>query len=261
VFGDAESEYLYDRALEKLATLGTFVEIDSPRCKEAALLLYGGPWVAERTAAIAGLLAAIPRPSIPPCARWSNPGWARARSSCSTASIAWRNSSAMPTSCGTGRHFAFPTTGTAYRVAELAAPIALNSNLGPTPISSTCWTWPRWPCRRRARQCHRLWHYLIGPADSDRALLDLADAYLRWPIFPPPPLDLEGKMQTVKLAVVGAHLKDMPLHWQLTSRNATFVEATTTAPAYRLYAIADSVPPKPALIHAERWRGDRGGSL
>lgn len=58
-------------------------------------------------------------------------------------------------------------------------------------------------------------------------------------------------MQTVKLAVVGAHLKDMPLHWQLTSREAAFVEATTTAPSYKLYAMADSVPPKPALVHAE----------
>ena len=57
-------------------------------------------------------------------------------------------------------------------------------------------------------------------------------------------------MQTVKLAVVGAHLKDMPLHWQLTSRDATFVGAFETAPTYRLYAIADSVPPKPALIHS-----------
>jgi allophanate hydrolase len=57
-------------------------------------------------------------------------------------------------------------------------------------------------------------------------------------------------MQTVKLAVVGAHLKDMPLHWQLTSRNASFVGATETAPSYRLYAMADSVPPKPALVHS-----------
>ena len=56
-------------------------------------------------------------------------------------------------------------------------------------------------------------------------------------------------MDTVKLAVVGAHLKDMPLHWQLTSRDARFVMATETAPTYRLYAMADSVPPKPALIH------------
>lgn len=63
-------------------------------------------------------------------------------------------------------------------------------------------------------------------------------------------------MQTVKLAVVGAHLKDMPLHWQLTSREATFVEATHTAPTYRLYAMADSVPPKPALVHSPE-----GGSI
>ena len=57
-------------------------------------------------------------------------------------------------------------------------------------------------------------------------------------------------MQTVKLAVVGAHLKDMPLHWQLTSRDAKFVGAFETAPEYRLYAIANSVPPKPALVHS-----------
>ena len=58
-------------------------------------------------------------------------------------------------------------------------------------------------------------------------------------------------MDTVHLAVVGAHLEGMPLHWQLTSRNAKFVAATHTAPAYRLYAMAGSVPPKPALIHNE----------
>ena len=58
-------------------------------------------------------------------------------------------------------------------------------------------------------------------------------------------------METVKLAVVGAHLKDMPLHWQLTSREAKFVCATETAPSYRLYAMADSTPPKPALVYSE----------
>ena len=33
-------------------------------------------------------------------------------------------------------------------------------------------------------------------------------------------------METVKLAVVGAHLEGMPLHWQLTSRGARLVAAT-----------------------------------
>ena len=93
---------------------------------------------------------------------------------------------------------------------------------------------------------------LIGPADSDVALLEAADTYLAAANLPSPPsLDLEGKMQTVKLAVVGAHLKDMPLHWQLTSREAKFVGAFETAPTYRLYAMADSVPPKPALVHSD----------
>jgi allophanate hydrolase len=58
-------------------------------------------------------------------------------------------------------------------------------------------------------------------------------------------------METVKLAVVGAHLKDMPLHWQLTSRDAVFVGAFETAPTYRLYAMVDSTPPKPALVHSD----------
>ena len=68
-------------------------------------------------------------------------------------------------------------------------------------------------------------------------------------------------MDTVKLAVVGAHLKDMPLHWQLTSREAKFVSATKTAPTYKLYAMADSVPPKPALVHVGADENGGGGSL
>ena len=64
-----------------------------------------------------------------------------------------------------------------------------------------------------------------------------------------PPLDVKGVAETVELAVVGAHLAGMPLHWQLTSRGAELVRRCRTAPAYRLFAIANSVPPKPALVH------------
>ena len=58
-------------------------------------------------------------------------------------------------------------------------------------------------------------------------------------------------METVQLAVVGAHLQGMPLHWQLSSRDARFVRAAKTAPNYRLYAMANSTPLKPALVHAK----------
>jgi allophanate hydrolase len=54
---------------------------------------------------------------------------------------------------------------------------------------------------------------------------------------------------SVRLAVVGAHLEGMPLHRQLASRGAKLVARTKTAPVYRLYAMAGSVPPKPALVH------------
>ncbi|MGH1558591.1 allophanate hydrolase-related protein [Caulobacter segnis] len=49
----------------------------------------------------------------------------------------------------------------------------------------------------------------------------------------------------------------MPLHRQLTSREARLVAATKTAPTYKLYAIANSTPPKPALVHV----GDGGSSI
>ena len=56
-------------------------------------------------------------------------------------------------------------------------------------------------------------------------------------------------MTQIKLAVVGAHLMGMPLHGQLTSRNATFIGKTQTAGSYRLYAMTGTIPAKPALIH------------
>ena len=72
-----------------------------------------------------------------------------------------------------------------------------------------------------------------------------------------PPLDTSGVTPKVKLAVVGAHLAAMPLHWQLTSRDARLVRRCRTAPAYRLYAMADASPPKPALVHV----GEGGAAI
>jgi allophanate hydrolase len=254
-FGDAESEYLYDRALEKLAALGSIVEIDLAPLQEAAQLLYAGPWVAERTAAMAGILASNPDAVDAAVRQVVEPGAAmgavdlfngiyRLAELKRHADLLWTEIDLL----------AFPTTGTTYRVAELlAAPIALNSNLGfyTNFVNLLDMAALAVPAGTRSNGTG-FGVTLIGPADTDRALLDVADTYLAAAkLPPPPPLDLEGKMQTVKLAVVGAHLKDMPLHWQLTSRDARFVEACETAPSYRLYAMADSVPPKPALVHDE----------
>ncbi len=254
-FGDLESEYRYDRALAGLAAAGaTLTEIDMAPLNEAARLLYGGPWVAERTAAIAAVLAADPA-DLDPVVRevvsaglgmgavelWN--GIYRLAELRRSADALWDNIDLL----------CLPTTGTTYRVAEMrAAPIALNSNLGAYTnfVNLLDMAAIAVPAGARANATG-FGITFIGPAGTDKALLAAADAYLATAgLAAPPPLDLEGLMQTVKLAVVGAHLKDMPLHWQLTARDAKFVAATHTAPTYRLYAMAGSVPAKPALVHS-----------
>ncbi|MGB3796287.1 MAG: allophanate hydrolase [Alteraurantiacibacter sp.] len=253
-FGDGEAEYFYDRALVILGRDAQIVELDIDFLNEAASLLYSGPWVAERTAALAGLLAADPD-AIDQTVRTI----VEAGSGVSAVELfngLYRLAELQREAEGLWRDvdvLAFPTTGTTYRVGELqASPIALNSNLGAYTNFVNLLDMAAIAVPAGARDNGTGFGItLIGPAGSDLALMDAADKYLAAADLPElPSLDLEGRMQTVKLAVVGAHLKDMPLHWQLTSRDAQFVTACLTRPSYKLYAMADSAPPKPALVHS-----------
>lgn len=254
-FGDSQSEYFYDKAIDRLAESADIVELDIAPLLEAASLLYGGPWVAERTASIAGLLARTPEAIDETVRSVVEPGVGM------SAVELWngiyrlaelkREADAM---WETVDLLAFPTTGTIYRVVELlAAPVELNSNLGRYTnfVNLLDMAAIAIPAGVRSNGTG-FGITLIGPANSDLGLLTAAETFLTAADLPGPPLlDLEGKMESVKLAVVGAHLQGMPLHWQLTSRNATFVGAFETTPTYRLYAMADSAPPKPALVHSE----------
>ncbi len=56
-----------------------------------------------------------------------------------------------------------------------------------------------------------------------------------------------SQSKTVRLAVVGAHLRGQPLNSQLTTLNAHFSLACKTQASYRLFALAGTVPPKPGL--------------
>jgi len=254
--GDAAAERLYDQALATLATGGAdLVEIDMTPLREAAMLLYGGPWVAERTAAALPLLDDRPD-AIDPTVRAIMEdgrsvggvavfeGQYRLAELQRIAETMWQDIDLL----------ALPTTPTIYRIAEMrAAPIALNSNLGlyTNFVNLLDMAALALPAGWRDNATG-FGITLIAPAWTDQALLDAGEAYLAAAALPPPPpLHLEEpSMDTVKLAVVGAHLEGMPLHWQLTSREARLVATTTTAPNYRLYAIANSTPPKPALIHS-----------
>ena len=253
--GDAASEALYERALASLAATGAeIVEVDIAPLQEAAMLLYNGPWVAERTAAAGPLLDERPQ-AIDPTVRAIMEsgrsisgvdvfrGQYRLAELKRTADEMWRQIDVL----------ALPTAPTIYRVAEMrAAPIALNSNLGlyTNFVNLLDMAALALPAGWRDNATG-FGITLVGPAWTDLGLLVAGEAYRAAAnLSPSPPLDIEGHMETVKLAVVGAHLEGMPLHWQLTSRDAKFLGATTTAPNYRLYAMANSTPPKPALIYA-----------
>jgi allophanate hydrolase len=254
--GDLAAERLFAKALDALTRMGAaLVEVDIEPLKEAALLLYNGPWVAERTAA-AGAFLHEHAEAIDPAVRTILEGGLsvsgvdvfrghyRLADLTRAADAMWQDIDML----------ALPTAPTIYRLAEMrAAPISLNSNLGlyTNFVNLLDMSALALPAGHRDNGTG-FGITLIGPAWTDRALLKAAQSYLdAAALAPVPSLDREGRMETVKLAVVGAHLKDMPLHWQLTSREAKLVAETTTAPTYRLYAMADSVPPKPALIHAE----------
>jgi allophanate hydrolase len=252
--GDAASERFYDQAIARLAATGaTLVEVDIAPLLEAAQLLYAGPWVAERTAAIEDLLRSKPA-AVHPVVRAivqtglgvsgveTFKGLYALQDHARAAQALWETIDVL----------LLPTAPTIYRISEvLAEPFALNANLGlyTNFVNLLDMSAIAVPAGYRDNGTG-FGVTLIGPAWADAALLDLARRYeeIR-PMPAPPELDTAGKPQTVRLSVVGAHLAGMPLHWQLTSRDARLVARTRTAPAYRLYAMAETTPPKPALIH------------
>lgn len=261
-FGDGESETLYAAAIARLRAAGGLpVEVDIAPLLDAAKLLYSGPWVAERTAAVEPLLRATPN-AIEPTVRtivqgglattgvetfrglYALEGYRRA------AEGIWDIADVL----------FLPTTPTIYRLKHLKAePLALNANLGlyTNFVNLLDLSALAVPAGFRADGTG-FGVTLVGPTFADRALLHLAAHYLEtFPMADTPPLDLTPHKSGIKLAVVGAHLGGMPLHWQLTSREARLVTATKTAAAYKLYAIANSTPPKPALVHV----GDGGASI
>ncbi|KQZ28853.1 allophanate hydrolase [Caulobacter sp. Root1472] len=261
-FGDGESEALYGAAVARLkAAGGVPVEVDIGPLLDAAKLLYSGPWVAERTAAIEPLLRASPS-AIEPTVRAIIQGGLAV-----TGVEAFRGLYALEGHRRAAKAIwdvadvlFLPTTPTICTVKALKAePLALNANLGlyTNFVNLLDLSALAVPAGFRADGTG-FGVTLVGPAFADRALLDLAARYLEtFPMADTPPLDLTPHKPGVKLAVVGAHLAGMPLHWQLTSREARLVSATTTAPAYKLYAIANSTPPKPALVHV----GEGGASI
>lgn len=61
----------------------------------------------------------------------------------------------------------------------------------------------------------------------------------------------------LQIAVCGAHLNGMPLNYQLTDAGGWLLGATRTAANYRLFALPDGPPWRPALVRVP----DEGASI
>jgi allophanate hydrolase len=253
-FGDQEAAELYQSAVKKLQQIGgEKIEIDFSVFRQAADLLYGGPWVAERLAAIkvffrehASEMEPVVREIIGGAERYTAvdvfEADYRLRELRREAEKQWAEMEVL----------VLPTTGTIYSHEQIAAePVKLNTNLGyyTNFVNLMDLAAIAAPAGFRSNGLP-FGISFIAPAFSDEALLALANRYLGTaapPLTKPP--------GCVELAVVGAHLTGQPLNGQLTERGARLEKICRTAPNYRLFALPDSSPPKPGLIRDEHSQG------
>lgn len=235
-----ETWSLFLAAVERCAAAGMeIVEVDVTPLLAAGRLLYEGPWVAERTAAVGEFVAAHSN-DVDPVVR--------------EVILAGRERSAVDAYTG------------AYRLAELIAAsrtiwARVDSVLLPTiDVAPTIDEVQRDPHGVQAR---------LGVYTNFVNLMDLCAVSVpagRWtsgagfgvqfiaPAYADATLgtiaarfERHGGPQPVHLCVVGAHLRGQPLNWQLTNRGARFVQQTTTADVYALYALTGTTPAKPGL--------------
>ncbi|MBS99400.1 MAG: allophanate hydrolase [Oceanospirillaceae bacterium] len=269
-FGDQAYESAYRGTLKKLSGLGfEFVEIDYEPFNEAALLLYEGPWVSERYIACQPLIDDNPEVIHPVVRAIIEPGGKPLATDLFRAQYRLE---ALKLQCLKQMEgldcLLTPTAGRLFTVDELhEEPILYNSQLGyytnfmnlldMTSVAvPTAFTDADLPFGIT----------LVGNHFSDRALLSIANR-IQQGLKLPLGVDNETPHETVMnnqpvenperidVLVCGAHLQGLPLNWQLTERGARLKQKTTTAPVYRMYALAGGPPYRPGLVLDDQQGG------
>ena len=268
-FGDRAAEEAFGRALATLAAVGAeIVEIDHTPFAETAKLLYDGPWIAERYAAIKDFLQGH-GDDVHPVTR-EIIGAARKYSAADAFEAQYRLQ-ALKKRCDAEWEkmnvLAVPTTGTIYSLEEIAsAPVKRNANLGHYTnfVNLLDLAAIAMPGAFRGDGLPA-GITLIASALSDRLLCELGGRFHRASGLKlgATAFDIPATIQladtptdnSVLFAVVGAHLSGLPLNHQLTTRGARLVRPATTAAAYRLYALPGTEPAKPGLVRSENGNG------
>jgi len=269
-FGDTVMEAAYGDALSMLARLGhRIVEVPFGEFYKVANLLYEGAWVAERYAAVKPFFDAREE-SFHPVTRKIY-GGAKSLSAADAfkgfyALQALRK--ALAPRIASVDLFCVPTAPTHYTRADLAAePIRENSRLGTytnfVNLLDMCGI--AVPTGTRADGLPAS-VTLLAPFGSDGLTASLArDLHQAsgltlgatgWPL--PAPAEIPAAVtgdDLIDVVVVGAHLSGMPLNHQLTDLGGTFSRTARTSAAYKLYALAGTVPPKPGMIRVAEGEG------
>ena len=261
--GHDEHAALYAEAIAGVRD--EIVEIDYAPFREVAALLYEGPWVAERQAALDEF--GVPASAVEPTVARVLAG--AARFSAVDCFAAFHRLERLRRACeaelASADVLLLPTAPCGFTVEEmLAGPIARNSALGlytnfcnllglaaiAVPAGFT-----------RAGLAFGV--TLVGPAFSDEAIGMLAHRLHLLAEsgsgvdrgFLPPPLPVAPGDAGIELAVVGAHLSGMPLNHQLQALDAQLVARGRTTGDYRLFVLPRTNPRKPGLIRSPGLRG------
>ncbi|TSH98173.1 allophanate hydrolase [Verticiella sediminum] len=262
---DAQAEAAWQATLARLRQAGvSLVPVDFSPMRELAKLLYEGPFVAERHASLGAFVERHPAEVDPVVA-----GIVRQAQAYTASELLQAEYLRMALKRRIERIFqrcdallvpTAPTHPTLQDVRE--RPVAANAELGyyTNFVNLADCSALALPAGMRADGLP-FGVTLVAPAWHDCALANFGRC---WQQLAPWTLGATGRAMTrgaarapstpcegfVRVAVAGAHLSGMPLNYQLVERDARLVERTTTAPAYRLYALTDTVPPKPGLARA-----------
>ncbi|HUB28960.1 MAG TPA: allophanate hydrolase [Terracidiphilus sp.] len=269
-FGDGEAEALFGASVEALEGFGGVrVEFDYAPFRKAANLLYKGPWVAERVAAVGSFLDENPEGIDATVGEIIRGG--KRYSAVEAFEAAYELEALRKQTAAVWESADFlllPTAPMQYKVAEvLANPVELNSNLGyyTNFVNLMDLAAMAVPGGFKASGLP-FGVSLIGPAFTDEGLLRIADRLHRAlgstlgassrKLADTAAIEAsQAPPGCILMAVVGAHLTGQPLNFQLTERKARLVRSARTHADYRLYQLARTTPPKPGLVYTPGFAG------
>lgn len=237
-------------------------EIDYAPFNEAASLLYNGPWVSERYLACKGLIESKPESMNPVTRQIISKGTDYSSLSYFESEYKLRELRIQIDEMMSGFDALLtPTIPRPYKIEEVEMdPINLNSNLGHFTnfmnlLNRCAVAVPTFDLYDNLKASVTF----SSCASDDFRLMNLVDHLNRQIGLISSESDSKDihcfsdpRMDSVRVAVCGAHLSGYPLNAQIIERNGRLVNATYTSPFYRLFDLNEDLPIKrPGLIRDE----------